>query len=286
MSVVEEKYSAKFESAVSQPKNRGAYYPEDAVEKGMALLQAKFKDLKLYWLVDTAEDRIYSAKFFAYGGKVSLAIGETLSTMVKGLTVQEAFSLLGPDVERLLRDDLQVPAVPESKLSAFSAVEELLRLMEKEYPSAKALALASSAMKEKETGPGNAPERVGQARIALDNAYSPSESSLSAPAPRRPGTLSELSMAEQAWLALSPEEQIGMLDLVLDEKIRPALNNDGGNVLVKEVIDGRKVIIHYQGACGSCGSSIGGTLAFIEQTLRRNIYNDLVVVPDTYADLM
>ncbi|MBI4385166.1 MAG: NifU family protein [Nitrospinae bacterium] len=253
MSVVEEKYSAKFESAASQPKNRGAYYPEDAVEKGMALLQAKFKDLKLYWLVDTAEDRIYSAKFFAYGGKVSLAIGETLSAMVKGLTVQEAFSLLAPDVERLLRDDLQVPAVPESKLSAFSAVEELLRLMEKEYPSAKALALAGPAMKEKETGPG---------------------------------TLSELSMAEQAWLALSPEEQIGMLDLVLDEKIRPALNNDGGNVLVKDVIDGRKVIIHYQGACGSCGSSMGGTLAFIEQTLRRDIYNDLVVAPDTYADLM
>lgn len=254
MSVVEEKYSAKFESAVSQPKNRGAYYPEDAAEKGMALLQAKFKDLKLYWLVDTAEDRIYSAKFFAYGGKVSLAIGETLSAMVKGLTVQEAFSLLGPDVERLLRDDLQVPAVPESKLSAFSAVEELLRLMETEYPSAKALALAGSAMKEKEAG--------------------------------QPGSLSELSMAEQAWLALSPEEQVGMLDTVLDEKIRPALNNDGGNVLVKEVVDGRKVIIHYQGACGSCGSSIGGTLAFIEQTLRRDIYNDLVVVPDTYADLM
>ena len=78
MSVTEEKFSEKFEAAAKSPKNRGAYYQEEATEKGMALVEAKFKDMKLYWLVDTGEDRVYSAKFFAYGGKVSVAIGETL----------------------------------------------------------------------------------------------------------------------------------------------------------------------------------------------------------------
>jgi NifU-like protein len=252
MSVVEEKYSAKFESAATQPENRGAYYPEDASVKSMALVQAKCKDIKLYWLVDVAEDRIYSAKFFAYGGKVSLAIGETLSRMVKGLTVQEAVSLLGDDVEWQLRDDPQVASVPESKMEAFNITTQLLSLVEKEYPSAKALALASFSIKEKEP-------------VASFKA---------------------LSMAEQAWLSLNEADQILQLDLVLDEKIRPALNSDGGNVMVKKVIEGKKVIIHYQGACGSCGSSMGSTLAFIEQTLRRDVYNDLAVVPDSYADLI
>lgn len=255
MSVIEEKYSIKFEEAASHPKNRGAYYPEDAGAKGMALVQAKFKDIKLYWLVDIGEDRIYNAKFFAYGGKVSLAIGEALSSMVKGLTIPEACSLLGGDVERQLRDDPRVPSVSESKLPAFGAVEELLRTVEKEYPSAKALALASSAAKEKE-GERTAPADSG------------------------------LNIVEQAWLSLTPDEQIQQLEAVLDEKIRPALNSDGGNVSVKEIIDGRKVIIQYQGACGGCGSSIGATLSFIEQTLRRNVYEELVVVPDSYADLM
>lgn len=250
MSVVEEKYSAKFESAATQPENRGAYYLEDASVKSMALVQAKCKDIKLYWLVDVTEDRIYSAKFFAYGGKVSLAIGEALSRMVKGLTIQEAVSLLGDDVERQLRDDPQVSSVPESKMEAFNIVGQLLSLVEREYPSAKALALASFSIKEKE-----------------------------------PVSLKALSMAEQAWLSLNEADQILQLDLVLDEKIRPALNNDGGNVMVKKVIDGKKVIIHYQGACGSCGSSMGSTLAFIEQTLRRDVYDDLAVVPDSYADL-
>ena len=58
--------------------------------------------------------------------------------------------------------------------------------------------------------------------------------------------------------------------------------NDGGNVEVVDIIDGQKIIIQYQGACGSCGSSIGGTLSFIEQALRTNIYKELVVVPNTH----
>ena len=128
MSVTEEKFSEKFEAAAKSPKHRGAYYQEEATERGMALVEAKFKDMKLYWLVDTEEDRVYSAKFFAYGGKVSVAIGETLSAMAQNLTLDEACSLLGADIERALRDDPDEPAVPESKKLAFGNVPELLKL--------------------------------------------------------------------------------------------------------------------------------------------------------------
>ena len=69
MTVAEEKFSAKFEEVAANIKHRGAYYQEDAGEKGMALIEAKFKDTKLYWLADVKEDRIFSARFFAYGGK-------------------------------------------------------------------------------------------------------------------------------------------------------------------------------------------------------------------------
>ena len=82
MTVAEEKFSVNFEETASAIKHRGAYYQEDAGEKGMALLEAKFKDTKLYWLVDVKEDRIFSARFFAYGGKMSLVIGENLMSLV------------------------------------------------------------------------------------------------------------------------------------------------------------------------------------------------------------
>lgn len=247
MSVAEEKFSQKFQESSSKPKCRGAYYQEDAVQKGMALVEAKYKDLKMYWLVDIGEDRIYSAKFFAYGGKVSVAIGETLCAMIKGLTIPEAVSIQGRDVESALRDDEDIPAVPESKKAAFSSVDEVLKIIDKEYPAAKAVAEASLSIKES--------------------------------GKEAPKTAKELTLTEQAWLGLSEADQIKQIDLVLDEKIRPALMSDGGNVEVMEVVDGEKVLIQYQGACGSCGSSIGATLSFMENALRQDIYNDLYVVP-------
>ncbi len=247
MSVLEDQFSKKFAEATAQPKNRGAYYQEDASEKGMALVEAKYKDMKLYWLVDTEEDRVYSAKFFAYGGKVSLAIGETLCAMVKGLTIDEACSLLGSDVENQLRDEPEVASVPEAKMAAFAAVDELLKIVKEQYAEAKALAVASAAVK-KEGKPKK--------------------------------SLAELSMAEQAWLGLSKEDQITQINMVLDDKIRPALMADGGNVQVLDVVDGEKISIQYQGACGSCGSSLGATLSFMEQALRKEIYSELIVVPN------
>ncbi len=244
MSVAEEKFSLNFEEKATAIKHRGAYYQEDASEKGMALLEAKFKDTKLYWLVDLKEDRIFSARFFAYGGKLSLVIGETLCTMVEGLTVDEACSLLKTDVEAKLRDEPEVPAVPESKMKAFDTVEELLKTAKEQYPSAKGVAIASAS---------------------IDKADFQSTT--------------ELNLVAQAWLGLTKDEQKEQIEIVLDEHIRPALMNDGGNVQVLDVTDGEKVLVQYQGACGSCGSSLGATLSFMESTLRKHIYNDINVVP-------
>ena len=244
MTVAEEKFSAKFEEVAANIKHRGAYYQEDAGEKGMALIEAKFKDTKLYWLADVKEDRIFSARFFAYGGKVSLVVGETLCAMVEGLTVDEACSLLKTDVEAKLRDEPEVPAVPESKMKAFDTVEELLKIAKEQYPSAKGVAIASAS---------------------IDKADFQSTA--------------ELNLVAQAWLGLTKEEQKAQIDIVLDEYIRPALMNDGGNVQVLDVTDGEKILVQYQGACGSCGSSLGATLSFMESTLRKHIYNELNVVP-------
>jgi NifU-like protein len=244
MSVAEEKFSEIFDKKATAIKHRGAYYLEDAGEKGMALVEAKFKDTKLYWLVDVKEDRVFSARFFAYGGKVSLVIGETLCFMVEGLTVDEACSLLKADVEALLRDEPDVPSVPESKMKSFDAVEELLKLVKEHYPSAKAIAIASASIDKVEVK-----------------------------------STTELSMVAQAWLGLTKEEQKQQVDIVLDEHVRPALMNDGGNVQVLDITDGEKILIQYQGACGSCGSSMGATLSFMESTLRKHIYNEINVVP-------
>ena len=64
---------------------------------------------------------------------------------------------------------------------------------------------------------------------------------------------------------------------MLDHKVRPALAGDGGGLEVLG-LEGNKVKIRYQGACGSCPSAITGTLMAIEGLLRRDINPTLEVV--------
>ncbi len=74
---------------------------------------------------------------------------------------------------------------------------------------------------------------------------------------------------------LSPE--LREIEEALDRTIRPALAMDGGGLDVVERKDG-VVYIKYQGACGSCPSSVGGTLMAIQGVLRDEVDPDIEVV--------
>ena len=69
-------------------------------------------------------------------------------------------------------------------------------------------------------------------------------------------------------LSDADKERLGRINDILDEQIRPYLQGDGGDLYVVG-LDGNKLTVHYQGACGSCPSSISGTLAGIENLVRQ-----------------
>ena len=63
---------------------------------------------------------------------------------------------------------------------------------------------------------------------------------------------------------------------ILDLEVRPYLQGDGGDLFVVGLED--KVLqVHYQGACGSCPSSLSGTLAGIQNLVNR-VDPDLQVI--------
>jgi Fe-S cluster biogenesis protein NfuA len=64
---------------------------------------------------------------------------------------------------------------------------------------------------------------------------------------------------------------------ILDEKVRPALMGDGGYLEILGLKE-NTLSIRYQGACGSCPSSLTGTLMAIEGMLRQEVDPDLEVV--------
>ena len=72
-------------------------------------------------------------------------------------------------------------------------------------------------------------------------------------------------------------ELLKKVNEILNQRVRPYLASDGGGPEVLGV-EGHKVMIRYQGACGSCPSSISGTLAAIEGLLRRDLNPAIEVV--------
>ena len=69
---------------------------------------------------------------------------------------------------------------------------------------------------------------------------------------------------------MTPEERekLATIQEMLDEQVRPYLQGDGGDLHVVG-LEGNLLRVHYQGACGSCPSSMSGTLAGIESLVRR-----------------
>ncbi|NWF48919.1 MAG: NifU family protein [Ignavibacteriaceae bacterium] len=87
--------------------------------------------------------------------------------------------------------------------------------------------------------------------------------------------------AEREMVGTSAEDSNALLKQVneiLDRKVRPALAGDGGGLEVLG-IEGHRIKIRYQGACGSCPSSISGTLMAIESLLRRDVDPAIEVIP-------
>lgn len=64
---------------------------------------------------------------------------------------------------------------------------------------------------------------------------------------------------------LTPE--LRQIEEILDKKIRPGLQGDGGDLLVMDFKE-NVLIVKYQGACGTCPSSTTGTLEAIRSILR------------------
>jgi len=77
-------------------------------------------------------------------------------------------------------------------------------------------------------------------------------------------------------LSEADKERLDKINAVLDEQVRPYLQGDGGDLHVL-ALEGNKLKVHYQGACGSCPSSISGTLTGIENLVKQ-IEPDIEVV--------
>jgi len=72
-------------------------------------------------------------------------------------------------------------------------------------------------------------------------------------------------------------ELLPRIEEVFETRVRPALAGDGGGLDIVS-LENYTLTIRYQGACGSCPSSISGTLRAIEHMIRVDVDPGLTVV--------
>ena len=75
----------------------------------------------------------------------------------------------------------------------------------------------------------------------------------------------------------SDDPRLLRINEILDEKVRPALMGDGGYLEIIGLAE-HTLSIRYQGACGSCPSSLTGTLMAIESMLKQEVDPELEVI--------
>ena len=77
--------------------------------------------------------------------------------------------------------------------------------------------------------------------------------------------------------AVSDDPRLAQINELLDQRIRPALAGDGGWIDVLSLTD-NVLTLRYQGACGTCPSSLTGTLMAIEGMIHEQVDPEIEVI--------
>lgn len=189
--------------------------------------------------------------------------------------VEKIESTPNPNALKFTVDVRMVPRGSRSFTSADAAAEDSLAKQLFEHPGVMSVFYMDrfvTVSKETET-PWN--ELVPEIQRTLETTdyeppvdTAPEETSAEAPSP---------TAAAPARGEVDDEDKLKQINELLDETVRPALAGDGGGIEVVG-LQGSTLVIHYQGACGSCPSSISGTLQAIENLLRHGVDPEIQVV--------
>lgn len=309
-----EAYSRKVNDRMSNPRHLGEITEERAAALGGRLVVADWgaevcgDAIRAWWVVDPKTDRILDATFKTFGCGTAIASSDMMCELAIGRTVDEALKITNLDVERALRDEAEKAAIPPQKMHCSVMAYDVIRkaasiykgvdmdsLEEEEIVCQCArvslrtikdvirindLATVEDITRYTKAGafckscirPGGHESRKHYLVDILRDVRAAMDRERAKAAAETPKTFAEMSLIQRHRA----------VERVLDEKVRPNLLRDGGNLEVvdmKESDGATEVHICYQGACRGCPSAETGTLALIEETLRKELDPSIRVLP-------
>ncbi|MBD2665729.1 nitrogen fixation protein nifU [Richelia sinica FACHB-800] len=294
-------YTDKVLELFYNPKNQGVI--EATNEPGVKVATGDVGSiscgdaLRLHLKVEVATDKILDARFQTFGCTSAIASSSALTEMIKGLTLDEALKVTNKEIADYLG------GLPEAKMHCSVMGQEALEAAIYNYRGIPRVAhddddegtlvctcfgISENKIRrvvlennltsaEQVTNYVKAGGGCGSCLAKIDDIISEvkqesAKQNLNTNGAKAKTEVSSLGQQK----ALTNVQKIALIQKVLDEEVRPVLIADGGDVELYD-IEGDKVKVKLQGACGSCSSSTATLKIAIEARLRDRISKDIIV---------
>ncbi|MEH1786447.1 Fe-S cluster assembly protein NifU [Nostoc sp.] len=293
-------YTDKVLELFYDPKNQGAI--EETDEVGVKVATGEIGSiacgdaLRLHLKVEVESDKILDARFQTFGCTSAIASSSALTEMIKGLTLDEALKVSNRDIADYLG------GLPEAKMHCSVMGQEALEAAIYNYrgiPLAthddddegalvcSCFGISESKIRrvilenhltdaEQVTNYVKAGGGCGSCLANIDDIIRSVQQEYASPALNNYGVKVATEIVTSKERALTNVQKIALIQKVLDEEVRPVLIADGGDVELYDV-EGDRVKVVLQGACGSCSSSTATLKIAIEARLQDRVSKSLVV---------
>ncbi len=308
-----ESYSAKVNDRMRSPRHLGEITKEQAAAMGASLVTADWgaevcgDAIRAFWAVDKKSGKIKDAKFKTFGCGTAIASSDMMCEMIIGKTVDEALKITNIDVEKALRDEEDKAAIPPQKMHCSVMAYDVIRKaasiykgvdmdsLEEETIVCQCARVSLRTIKEviriNDLKTVEEITRFTKAGAFCKSCIQPGghESREHYLVDILRDVRSEMDREKleehsepKSFSSMSLIQRHKAVEKVLDEKVRPALLKDGGNIEVVDMKDASgvtQVYIHYLGACRGCPSATIGTLDFIAEFLKKDLDPTIEVLP-------
>ncbi|MEJ2039758.1 MAG: Fe-S cluster assembly protein NifU [Desulfosarcinaceae bacterium] len=268
-------YTDKVKEHFRNPRNVGEVENPDGV--GEVGSMACGDALKLTFKVDD-QGRITDAKFKTFGCASAIASASALTELLVGKTVQEAEKLTNDNIAEYLgglpKEKMHCSVMGQEALEKAIAcyrgepdkkpegqvVCECFNITDKQIERA----LVDNNLKtiEDVTNYIKAGGGCGKCHDTIQQMIDKFSGVASDQAPK-PKKLTNI-------------QKIRLIEETLEREIKPALNQDGGDIQLIDV-DGNRVVVKLKGRCAACAMSEVTLKDYVENKLRELVSQDLVV---------
>ncbi len=272
-------YSDKVKEHFLNPKNVGEIDNADGV--GEVGSMACGDALKLMFKLDSNR-KIIDAKFKTFGCGSAIASASALTELMKGKTIEEAKTITNKQIADYLG------GLPEQKMHCSVMGREALDAAIENYETGGRVKhtidgkLVCKCFGVTEKDIEHAITENNLATVEQVTNYTKAGGGCGNCIPDIQKIIDRLVSENEAKtkpevVKMTNLEKIEKIKSVIEEKIRPALQNDGGDIELVD-IDGDKVIVSLKNACANCPASEITISDFVQKILREQVLPEITVV--------